>query len=104
MHAGLHQGQEPAREQEVPPRGRVSVVGDRVRLELRAGGGIHRAGAEAAPSRFLEQAAKRFGWSGRSLHRVLKVARTIADLGGAEAIAVVHLAEALQFRRALLSA
>lgn len=59
---------------------------------------------DAASARFLEQAAKRFGWSGRSLHRVLKVARTIADLGGAEAIAVVHLAEALQFRRALLSA
>jgi magnesium chelatase family protein len=54
-----------------------------------------------AASRFLQQAAQRLGWSGRSLHRVLKVARTIADLAGAPAIAVPHIAEALQFRRAL---
>jgi len=54
-----------------------------------------------AGSRFLQQAAQRLGWSGRSLHRVLKVARTIADLAGAEHIALPHLAEALQYRRAL---
>jgi magnesium chelatase family protein len=31
-------------------------------------------------ARFLERSAQRLGWSGRALHRVLKVARTIADL------------------------
>ena len=50
---------------------------------------------------FLLQAATRLGWSGRGLHRVIKVARTIADLAGAPGIAVAHVAEALQYRRAL---
>jgi magnesium chelatase family protein len=36
--------------------------------------------------------------SARSYHRVLKLGRTIADLAGEEAIAVQHLAEALQYR------
>jgi magnesium chelatase family protein len=49
----------------------------------------------------LTKAAERLGWSGRSLHRVLKVARTIADLAASESIRSIHLAEALQTRRAL---
>jgi magnesium chelatase family protein len=49
------------------------------------------------------RAADRLGWSGRSLHRVLKVARTVADLAGSERIAAQHLAEAMQWRRALPS-
>ena len=52
-------------------------------------------------SRFLQQAASRLGWTGRSLHRAIKVARTIADLAGDRDIAVVHLAEAMQYRRSL---
>ncbi len=56
---------------------------------------------DEAAARFLQQAALRLGWSGRALHRVIKVARTIADLAPAETIAVAHVAEALQFRRAL---
>lgn len=54
-----------------------------------------------AASRFLQTAATRLGWSGRGLHRGLKVARTIADLAGADHITVAHLAEAMQYRRAL---
>jgi magnesium chelatase family protein len=41
------------------------------------------------------------GWSGRSLHRVVKLARTIADLAGAAAIDAGHLGEAMQLRRGL---
>jgi magnesium chelatase family protein len=56
---------------------------------------------EPAALRFIEQAATRLGWSGRSLHRALKVARTIADLAGEAQPSVAHVAEALQYRRAL---
>jgi magnesium chelatase family protein len=54
---------------------------------------------EAAAERFLHSAAERLGWSGRSLHRTLKVARTIADLAGADGIGVAQVSEALQYRR-----
>ena len=59
------------------------------------------AALDEAASRFLQQAAARLGWSGRGVHRALKVARTIADLDGAAAITVAHLGEAMQYRRAL---
>jgi magnesium chelatase family protein len=54
----------------------------------------------AAAQQFLRTAAARLGWSARSTHRVVKVARTIADLAGERGIGVAHLAEAVQYRRA----
>lgn len=51
--------------------------------------------------RFLQAAAARLGWSARSYHRVLRMARTIADLAGGGSIQVSHLAEAVQYRRVL---
>jgi len=50
--------------------------------------------------RFLEDAARRTGLSPRACQRVLKVARTLADLDGAPDIAGAHLAEALAYRSA----
>jgi len=50
---------------------------------------------------FAQRAAVHMGWSGRSLHRVIKLARTIADLAGQASIDGSHLGEAMQLRRAL---
>ena len=47
----------------------------------------------------LATATEQIGLSARACHRVLRVARTIADLEGRETISSVHLAEAIQYRR-----
>ena len=49
--------------------------------------------------RLLAQAAERLGLSARAYHRILRVARTVADLDGAEAITSAHLGEAIGYRR-----
>jgi magnesium chelatase family protein len=56
-----------------------------------------------AARKFLNTAAARLGWSGRSIHRALRVARTIADLAGSNNTQVTHVAEAIQYRRVLRS-
>lgn len=47
----------------------------------------------------LAGAMQQLGLSARAFHRVLKVARTVADLGGSDRIETAHLAEAIQYRR-----
>ena len=56
---------------------------------------------DAAGGRFLHAASARLGWSARGYHRVLRVARTIADLSGRATLQNSHLAEAIQLRRVL---
>ena len=58
----------------------------------------HHCALDPASLRVLDSASRRFHLSARSCHRVMKVARTIADLAGAERITAEHLAEAVQFR------
>jgi magnesium chelatase family protein len=57
-----------------------------------------------AAAKFLNIAATRLGWSARSTHRALKVARTIADLAVAHSVQVTHVAEAMQYRRSVTQA
>ena len=62
------------------------------------------AALEPAAANFLNAAAARLGWSARAIHRTLKVARSIADLAGADSTQLDHVAEAVQYRRALVGA
>jgi magnesium chelatase family protein len=47
----------------------------------------------------LEQAMNSFGLSHRAYHRILKLARTIADLAGSQNIEIPHLSEAIGYRK-----
>ncbi len=53
---------------------------------------------DAATEVVLRRAIERLGLSARAFHRVLKLARTLADLAGVEAIGAAHVAEAVQYR------
>lgn len=59
---------------------------------------------DEAATQLLRKAADHLGWSARATHRALRVARTIADLADSPQIASAHMAEAMQYRRALLQA
>jgi magnesium chelatase family protein len=83
-----------ARERQIARQGMANAL-------LAAGGIDEFCVLDAATTRFAQAAATRLGWSGRGLHRVLKIARTIADLAGSDGITLVHVAEGLQYRRAL---
>jgi magnesium chelatase family protein len=54
---------------------------------------------DATGASLLRQASQRLDLSARGWHRVLKVARTIADLAGSDEIRAPHVAEAIQYRR-----
>ena len=56
-------------------------------------------GLDARGGALLSKAIARLGLSARGYHRILKVARTIADLAGEQRIAAAHVAESIQYRR-----
>jgi magnesium chelatase family protein len=58
---------------------------------------------DAAGELLLREASERFGWSARAYYRVLKVARSVADLAGDAMPKAAHIAEAIQYRRVFAS-
>jgi magnesium chelatase family protein len=104
IEASLLQGERPAPE---TPALRQLVATARTRQLERAGVPNARLEAselwqlvalDAAAGKLLERAAKRWHLSARGVSRVLKTARTIADLAGADVTGAEHVAEALQLR------
>jgi magnesium chelatase family protein len=91
-------------------RARIEAARDRQRARYAGLSGIgcnaHASGGwidarsaiEPTARELLAAAAERMALSARGYHRVLKVARTIADLDGSEAVAQAHIAEALRYR------
>jgi magnesium chelatase family protein len=55
--------------------------------------------AEADADQLARKAIGTLGLSARAYHRILKVARTVADMAAAPRISAVHVAEAVQYRR-----
>ncbi len=58
----------------------------------------------ADATNLLQRAAERLGWSGRALHRVMRVARTLADLQACATVEATHVGQALQYRRQVAEA
>ena len=50
---------------------------------------------------FLQEAAEKFRYTARGYHRVLRIARTLADLEGSTPVRKIHVAEAINYRRSL---
>jgi magnesium chelatase family protein len=73
-------------------RGAVNALLDARRLGEACGLGLREHG-------LLEAASRRLGLSARACHRILRVARTIADLAGVERVRVAELSEAIGYRR-----
>ena len=83
-----------------PDASAMRGIAPKVRCNAQAGADVIETVAtpERAGMRLLEDAAQAMQLTARGYHRVLKLARTLADLDGAETVARIHIAEALAYR------
>jgi len=77
---------------------RFAATGARTNAELRGRAATQICRPDAGGRELLRRAVEKFALSARGYDRVLKVARTIADLTAADRVASEHVAEALQYR------
>lgn len=97
-------GQQPG-EHSAPVRDRVMAARDRqaergqINAHIDVAGMREHCTLETKPARLLEQACERLNLSARAHHRILRVARTIADLDGSDSIEMSHLTEAIGYRQ-----
>jgi magnesium chelatase family protein len=102
--------QQPLGEESAPVRERVQVARDRARTRFKAENDLrcnaqmqsshlrHWCQLDDVSRNLLENAIRKLGLSARASDRILKVARTIADLAGDDNLKTPHVAEAIQYR------
>jgi len=78
--------------------GREPQTGVAINARLQGRAAWRQARLRREARRLLERAVRQMGLTARGFDRVLKVARTIADLAGSEFVDVAHMAEHLQYR------
>jgi magnesium chelatase family protein len=83
----------------IAARGRQSARSQHVNAKLSAHEIIEFCKLDTSAQQMLTSALEKLGISARAYHRILKVARTIADLSDSENIQSMHVAEAIQFRK-----
>jgi magnesium chelatase family protein len=91
------------RERVCAARGRAMVRQDCLNADLASARVEQACHAHPAAITRLRAASARFGWSARGLHRVMRLARTVADLDASEDVNEKHMGEAIQFRRVIAS-
>ncbi len=96
---GLGEASAVIRERVVEANGRALLRQGKPNALLGVGELAELCALDASSEALMQQATVKMGLSARAQHRVVRVARTIADLAGVEPIALSHLAEALGYRQ-----